>query len=146
MHEVAVVNGHKLMDSAHFKNSVLPCLDIHKAGKVHMLQRANTKELSKSLFTHIIIHHTVNNDYNYIFLEHLKMGFPVIHNFSALKDFGYYYEGDDIEAATKLIDVIIDTHAAKHEAYKAMNEQLFWSFSINNPVNINGWKRILEEE
>jgi len=146
LHEVAVVNGHKLMESAHFKNSVLPCLDIYKAGKVHMLQRANTKDLSKSLFTHFIIHHTVNNDYNYIFLEHLKMGFPVIHNFSALKEFGYYYEGDDVEAAVKLIDVIIDTHVVKHEVYKALNEQLFWNFSINNPVNINGWKKILEED
>jgi hypothetical protein len=146
VHEVAVINGHKLMESAHFKNSVLPCLDIFKAGKVHMLQRANTKELAKSLNTHFVIHHTVNNDYNYIFLEHLKMGFPVIHNFKALKDYGYYYEGDDIEAATKLIDIIIEKHVVNHEAYRATNEQLFWSFSINNPTNINTWKKILEDE
>lgn len=144
-HEVAVINGHKLMESSHFKNSVLPCLDVYKAGKVHMLQRANTKELSKNLNTHFIIHHTVNNDYNYIFLEHLKMGFPVIHNFATLKEYGYYYEGDDIEAGCALIDVIAETHVVKHEAYKATCEQLFWNFSINNPANINSWKQILDE-
>ena len=143
-HEVAVVNGHKLMESAHFKNTILPTLDIHKTGKLHMLPRANTKQLSKSLNSHIIIHHTINNDYNYIFLEHLKMGFPVIHNFEPLKDYGYYYPGNDIEAGCKLIDVIAENYVATCETYKALNEQLFWNFSINNPANIKGWVEILE--
>lgn len=143
-HEVAVVNGNKLLESLHFKNTVLPTLDIHKAGRLHLLPRANTKELAKALNTHIVIHHTINNDYNYIFMEHLRMGFPVIHNFAALKDYGYYYEGDDIASACALIDVIAETHVLKAEPYKAMAEQLFWSFSINNPSNIKGWVDILE--
>jgi hypothetical protein len=143
-HEVAVVNGDKLMGSLHFKNNILPTLDIHKAGRLHMLPRASTNELAKALNTHIVIHHTVNNDYNYIFFEHLFMGFPVIHNFALLKDYGYYYEGDDISAACDLIDRIIETHALKTEAYRAMAKQLFWSFSISNPSNIKGWTDILE--
>jgi len=143
-HEVAVINGQKLNSSSHFKNNILPNLDIFKDGKIHLLPRANTKELSKSLNTHIIIHHTVNNNYNYIFLEHLKMGFPVIHNFEPLKEYGYYYPGDDIEAACKLIDIIINTHVVKAETYRALNEQLFWNFSINNPANIKSWIDILE--
>lgn len=142
-HEVAVVNGDKLVSSLHFKNNILPTLDIHKAGRLHFLPRASTNELSKSLNTHIVIHHTVNNDYNYIFFEHLLMGFPVIHNFALLKDYGYYYEGDDISAACDLIDVIAETHVSKIEAYRAMAKQLFWSFSINNPSNIKGWIDIL---
>jgi hypothetical protein len=143
-HEVAVVNGKRLQESAYFNNSILPTLDLHKVGKLHLLPRANTKELSKQLNTHIIIHHTINNDYNYIFFEHLKMGFPVIHNFSPLKDYGYYYEGNDIEAACKLIDVIITSHVVNYEAYKAINEQLFWNFSINNPANLKAWAELLE--
>ena len=144
MHEVAVINGQKLNGSTHFKNSILPNLDLYKNGKMHLLPRANTKELSKSLNSHIIIHHTVNNNYNYIFLEHLKMGFPVIHNFEPLKAYGYYYPGDDIAAGCKLIDTITNSHLVRSEPYRALNEQLFWNFSINNPANIKSWVDIIE--
>lgn len=144
VNEIAVINGKKLIDSEHFKNNIITNLDLYKKGKIHFLPRANTKELSKSLNSNIIIHHTVNNNYNYIFLEHLKMGFPVIHNFEPLKEYGYYYPGNDIYAASDLINIIATTHLVKSEPYKSINEQLFWNFSINNPDNIKAWIDIIE--
>jgi len=144
VHEVAVINGNKLLDSPYFKMSIIPTLDIYKAGKLHLLGRADTRTLAKNMKDHILIQHTVNNEYNYIFLEHLLMGFPVIHNFTNLKNYGYYYNGDDIIGGSSLIDTIANHHEEKSETYKALVKQLTWDFSIYNSVNIKGWVDIIE--
>jgi len=144
VHEVAVVNGNKLMESAYFKHTILPTLDIYKAGKLHMLPRADIKNLNKTLNSHIIIQHNVNNEYNYAFFEHLLMGFPVIHNCVKFKSWGYYYNENDIAAGHEQIDVVTSTHLARAEAYKSANQQLFWNFSIHNPANLKGWIALLD--
>lgn len=144
VHEVAVINGSKLLESQYFKLTVLPTLDIHKAGKLHLLARADTRSLAKAMNNHILIQHTVNNEYNYIFFEHMLMGFPVIHNFPRFASYGYYYEGDDIAGGVGQIDAIADFHGVRSEAYKAQIKQLAWNFSIYNPANIRGWVDIIE--
>jgi Protein of unknown function (DUF2827) len=144
VHEVIAVNGNKLLESPYFKNTLFPTLELQKVGKLHMLPRADTRSLAKNFPSNILIQHTVNNEYNYIFLEHLMMGFPVIHNFSALKDYGYYYEGDSIQEAVALIDKVTQTHHMRVEAYKAAANQLHWNFSISNPANMKGWMDILD--
>jgi hypothetical protein len=142
--EVAVVNGAKLLDSHYFKTTILPTLDIYKAGKLHLLQRSDTRSLAKAMNSNILIQHTVNNEYNYIFFEHLLMGFPVIHNFPRFSKYGYYYEGDSIKNGLMQIDAIIEKHGMREETYKAQVKQLAWNFSINNPANIKGWIDIIE--
>jgi len=144
VHEVAVINGAKLLESQYFKMTILPTLDIYKAGKLHLLGRADTRTLAKAMNNHILIQHTVNNEYNYIFFEHMLMGFPVIHNFPRFKDYGYYYEGDDINGGLAQIDAIANGHANSGETYKALIKQLAWNFSIYNPANIKGWVDIIE--
>lgn len=144
VHEVAVINGNKLVESQFFKMSIIPTLEIYKSGKLKLLTRLDTRSSAKALNDHILIQHAVNNDYNYIFLEHLLMGFPVIHNFAALKNYGYYYEGEDIKAGAALIDTIGNNHEMLNETYKALVKQLAWNFSIYNPMNIKGWTDIIE--
>ena len=72
------------------------------------------------------------------------MGFPVIHNFPRFKDYGYYYEGDDIAGGLSQIDQIAQNHGTRGETYKALIKQLAWNFSIYNPENIKGWIDIIE--
>ena len=144
VNDIVVINGNKLLDSPYFKNTILPTLQLHKCRKLHLLGRADTRTIAKNLNSNILIQHTVNNEYNYIFMEHLLMGFPVIHNFSRLKNFGYYYEGDSIKEGMSQIQKIVQSHHMRIEAYKAASFQLYWNFSINNPDNIKGWRDLLE--
>lgn len=144
VHEIAVINGAKLLESQYFKQTILPTLDVYKAGKLHLLARADTRTLAKAMNNHILIQHTVNNEYNYIFFEHMLMGFPVIHNFPRFKDYGYYYEGDDIAGGLEQIHSVTEKHGTRGETYKALIKQLAWNFSIYNPANIKGWVDIIE--
>jgi len=145
IHEIAVINGMNMSDSIYFMNSIVQNLDVFQQGKLCLLPRTDIRNLSKQLNSNIVIHHTVNNEYNYIFFEHLFMGFPVIHNYEKFKEYGYYYPGNDVIAGAKLIDTVIRTHGLKLELYKATNRQLLWNFSIHNPDNIKGWQKILDD-
>ena len=141
---VVVIGGQKLRSSSYFNNTILQNLDLNKKGKIHFMGRYNNKTLSQRFNYNIIILHHVNNEYNYVFLEYLYMGFPIIHNYANFKDFGYYYEGNDINGGKKMLETVIKTHGENIESYKAKCKQLIWNFSINNPVNIKGWQDILE--
>jgi hypothetical protein len=59
----------------------------------------------------IIVAHQLYNPLNYVYYEALYYGFPFVHNSPMLKDYGYYYEGDDISGC---VDAIL--RAYKHHA------------------------------
>ena len=146
MDGVAIINGDVLKKSVFCNESIFPNLDLYNKNKIHLLPRNTVKAVAKTLNRNIVIFHTVNNEYNYMFLEYLYMGFPVVHNYKRLKDYGYYYEGNGILEGAKMVETLIRTHGSNLELYKAKCRQLIWNFSIYNPNNITGWKNILDCE
>jgi hypothetical protein len=143
MEGIVVINGSKLIESQYFLTNILSNLELYKSKRIFLIKRLSIREAATTFKQNIIIHHAVNNDYNYLFLEYLFMGFPVIHNYEMLKEYGYYYKGDDIEAGKNMIEYVINNHGSNLATYKASCQQLIWKFSIYNPDNINGWKNIL---
>jgi len=140
---VVVVNGEILNKSVYFKESILQNLDLHKSKKLHLLQRFEVRKIAQTFKHNIVVMHGVNNDYNNLFFEFLYLGFPVVHNYEKLRNFGYYYKDNDIKMGAKLIDTVIKTHGANLEAYKGKNREFFRNFSIYNPDNIKIWQSIL---
>ena len=144
MEGLVVINGLKLTESKYFLVNILSNLELKRAQKLFLIKRLTIRAAATTFKQNIIIHHAVYNDYNYLFLEYLFMGFPVIHNYEMLKEYGYYYKGDDIEAGKDMIDYVISNHGANIENYKASCRQLLWRFSIYNPDNIKEWSNIFE--
>jgi hypothetical protein len=118
-------------------------MTIYKAGKLKLMPRAHIVNLVKAFPSAIIVMHQVNNEYNYSFLEFCTMGFPVVHNIERFKDYGYYYNANDFDGAAKMIDNVVKYHKDNAVAYAAQIKQLTWQFSINNPVNVEEWKKLL---
>ena len=144
--EVVVVNGARLLEIPYFKQSILPNLTIHAAGKLKLMPRAHMSNFARVYKDAIILQHQVNNEYNYSFLEWLYMGFPVIHNHRRLADFGYYYAENDFEAAADMIERVVADHSASRESYKAQARQLLWRFSIYNPTNMLDWNKLVAKD
>jgi hypothetical protein len=138
---VIVVNGQRFKENAYFTNSIAPQLTILKSGKLQLMPRAHVGNLMKVMKHAIVLQHQVNNEYNYSLLEFMKMGFPLIHNVPRLATYGYYYPGNDFDAAAKQIERVVSSH--NDAVYKTQAEQLEWQFSIHNPVNIAGWRTLV---
>ena len=143
---ITVINGQKLKDTAYFQNSVLPNVTCFGAGKLQLMPRANMNNVARVFRNSIILQHQVNNEYNYSLLEWLNMGYPVVHNIPRFREYGYYYEGNDFEAAAEQINNITLHHEKNKEAYAAHVKQLTWNFSIYNPANVTVWKSLVLEK
>jgi hypothetical protein len=142
---VIVVNGAKIAQTPYFANSILPNLTLYKSGKLQLMPRAHMVNIVKSFKNAIVLQHQVNNQYNYSFLEWMTMGFPLIHNVPRFKEYGYYYDENNFDAAALQIEKVVASHEANKEIYRAHAKQLIWQFSIYNPVNIEGWRKIAFE-
>jgi hypothetical protein len=143
--DCVVINGDKLKNNPFFAQNILSDLEIFKAGKLHLLPRADVITVSKHLNNNIIIQYTVNNEYNYSFLEHMYMGFPVVHNFSCFKDYGYYYENNNLDSAVAAIEDIFTNHVIRKEIYKSQSQELTWRFSPYNSENQQAWLKLIND-
>jgi hypothetical protein len=143
--DCVVINGDKFKNNPFFAQNILPELEIFKAGKLHLLPRADVITVSKHLNNHILLQHTVNNEYNYSFLEHMHMGFPVVHNFSCFKDYGYYYENNNLDSAIAAIEDVITNHILRKEMYKTQSQELAWRFSPYNSENQKAWLKMIDD-
>ncbi len=142
--QVIVINGNKFKENPYFIQSVAPNLDILRSGKLQLMPRAHITNIVKVFRNAIILQHQVNNEYNYSFLEFGTMGFPVIHNVKKFKDYGYYYDENDLHGAAAQIEAVVKNHESAREAYKAHYKQLAWRFSPYNPENIAAWQKLLQ--
>jgi hypothetical protein len=142
-----IFNSDRLQRSPFFNESIRPYLEtMTKKGKAN-IQWAGRKDIISILTTYphlMAVCHQVNNEYNYMILEFLNAGFPVIHNGDTWKDFGYAYEGNDFVKASELMWKATASHHEKLEPYKAHGKILAWRHSVYNPQMQESWRAMLE--
>ena len=140
--QIIVVNGAKLKDNGYFASSVLPNLTVYASGKLQLMPRAHMMNMVKVFTNAIVLQHQVNNSYNYSFLEWMTLGYPLIHNIARFKEYGYYYDGNNFDAAAGQIERVVASHEQNKETYAAHIKQLSWQFSIYNPKNTEIWRKL----
>ena len=121
-----------------FKN-----LKISRAGKISFEDRRSLCYCLSNYVDIIISHHHFNS-LNYLTLEALYLGYPIIHNSKDFKDAGYYYEDFDIQGAVNALRDVIENHDNNLEEYKKKGEKYIWKYSPENPENIKGYIDLIE--
>ena len=86
--------------------------------------------------------HQINNEYNYMTLELLHNGYPVIHNASSWKEYGYFYNGSDLDELGNQFDKV-RIHQQNIETYKSHAQSLIWRHSPYNPSVHKKWNEII---
>jgi hypothetical protein len=141
--EVVIINGERLLMIPFFKESIWNNLDIVKAGRVKVRGRMDILTILKEFPSGIPICHQINNEYNYMILEYFWTGYPVLHNASDWKEYGYYYENSDISAGAEIVERIRKGHVENFYAYKSHARSLAWRHSPYNPEVQKEWSRII---
>ena len=91
-----------------------------------------------------VFHHT-NNSLNYLPLEMMNLGYPVVHNSDDFKSAGYFYnEIDSVEGANQL-EIAISTHEENYDKKLEESKELIWKYSTDNPDNVQGYKDLIEK-
>jgi hypothetical protein len=142
--KIIVINGNRIEETPHFVANIKPNLRIIQDGLVEFTERKDIVTAMTTWPSAMYIGHQINNEYNYMTLEHFWCGFPVIHNSAAWKDFGYYYNGNNVNAAAEQIELAWQLHSEKLEAYRAHSQALSWRHSPYNPAVQKGWEALLK--
>jgi hypothetical protein len=140
---VVVVNGERAAQVNYFRDNILSQLDIYKAGRVQLIGRMDIISTLTKYPSATFLCHQINNEFNYMVLELLWAGFPVLHNSAAWGEFGYYYKGSDIEEGAALLEKIQTSHSELLEIYKSHARILAWRHSPYNPDVHRAWKSLL---
>lgn len=139
---VVVVNAPRIMQIPHFKQNIYDTLDIVKDEKVEMADRKDIVTTLKNYPNATFICHQINNEFNYMVMELLWAGFPVLHNARSWQHYGYYYPGSDLETGCSLLTKVRD-HSDRLEVYKAHARALAWRHSPYNADVQKAWEKLL---
>jgi FkbM family methyltransferase len=87
---------------------IFNAMDIVKKGKVEMHHRVILMEvlfqLREKKIPIALLSHQIKNDLNFIHLEMIYLGYPVIHNCERLKDNGLFYNEHNVEEGINILN------------------------------------------
>ena len=140
---IVLVNGDRIDAMPHFRENVRKTLDLDKDGRITVTGRKSIVEVMREWPSAAFVLHNYNNEFNYMTLELLSSGFPVLHNAPSWAAYGYSYKGADLAGAATQIERIRTEHKDNREVYRGHAAALAWRYSPYNPLIHEKWERIL---
>lgn len=142
--KIILGNSDRIKANPFFTKTILPLLDLYKDEKLVFSSRNTITNIMNDYPSAIAIGHQWNNQYNYMTLEYLHAGFPIIHNSPDWSDAGYYYEGSDINKGANALMRALEFHETSLETYASGAAALQWRHSPYNPEVQKAWKTLIE--
>jgi len=135
--ELKVLNSFHMVDHPTF-NFFANSLDLVKAGKGLFLAREEFAPFM-ALNADMVVSHQWGNDQNYLYLDALYGGYPLIHNSPWIIDQGYYYPGFDVDKGAAAVIAAASHHWENLGAYKAKARQFIASLDPLASANQRGY-------
>ena len=123
--------------------SIIATLDLYKDGKISAESRYQTAFMLTQ-YVDVLICHQVLNPLNYLYLDAVYLGYPILHNAPMCKDLGYYYESSDTYSAAKKLDFILTEHDKDIKGYNERNDKVLQRYHIENTEVIESYDRLIE--
>jgi len=141
--KVFLGNSERLQANPFFTKTILPTLELYKDGRLMFSGRNTITSIMNDYPSSIAVAHQWNNQYNYMTLEYLVSGFPILHNAPDWSDAGYYYEGSSVEKGLEVLKKVVEFHSSSLEQYAAGAAALQWRHSPYNPEVHKAWSKLL---
>ena len=96
----------------------------------------------------VMLHHNLYNGLNYTLLEACHFNLPVIHNSEYMRDMGYFYEGVDVFDGADQLEAALSHENLSDAEIKEYNDKCkenIWKWSVDNPVNLEGYEDLIME-
>ena len=142
--KVLIGNSDRLQANPFFTKTILSTLELYKDGRIIFSGRNTITSIMNDYPSSIAVAHQWNNQYNYMTLEYIVSGFPIIHNASDWSDAGYYYDGSSVEKGYEVLKKVIEFHGSSLEQYAAGAAAIQWRHSPYNPEVHKKWKELVD--
>jgi hypothetical protein len=140
--KLRITNSGNIKENKEFL-SMVGTFDLYKDGKVSAESRYQTAYMLTQHLD-VLICHQVLNPLNYLYLDAVYLGYPILHNAPMVKDLGYYYEGSDTYSAAKKLDYILTQHDKDIKGYNERNDVVLQRYHIENTDVIKTYDRLID--
>jgi hypothetical protein len=140
--KLRITNSGNIKENKEFL-SMVGTFDLYKDGKVSAESRYQTAYMLTQHLD-VLICHQVLNPLNYLYLDAVYLGYPILHNAPMVKDLGYYYEGSDTYSAAKKLDYILTQHDKDIKGYNQRNDVVLQRYHIENKDVIKTYDRLID--
>jgi len=136
---LVVQNSDRLLRSRWFRERIQPLIKCPVVWK----GRQTLGEVIHDFPGAAFVSHQLTNDYNYLVLELMHLGYPLLHNSSKWAGFGYNWSIDNWAKSLETLRSMLEYHAIRLGGYQSHASALAWVHSPTNPVNRSAWLRLL---
>jgi hypothetical protein len=134
---VFIQNSERLLVTP-FWNRIVEGLSLFLDGRIVFSGRKSILELVQEHSGAVFICHQLTNEYNYMILELLYLGIPVLHTSGSWSHSGHFYSVD------RWLDAIQTLEEAIEEEKVIVHSDLLWQVSPENPVIQERWAVLLD--
>jgi hypothetical protein len=129
--------GHETVANLSVAKKVRKFTGIHMAT---ILEHFNKQPSMPLLLSHQILH-----GWNYVYYEMLHFGLPWVHNSEWFQEYGYAYEGMDIEGGTRAVLKAVELHPSTYKEKQAANDALLATMDPANVDTVRTWDMLLRK-
>jgi hypothetical protein len=133
-----VQNSERLFLCKWFRDCIVPNLGVPVVWKGRSPLATVLLENPSAAF----ISHQLTNDYNYLILELMYLGYPVLHNSAKWAPYGYSWSIDSWSTSLTTLRTMLEHHS-QNRSIGGQVEELIWTHSPKNPMNRLGWQSLL---
>lgn len=128
-------------------NSFKTITDKLKISKnIQYYPRVNTIECVRQLKdkkTPICISHQIFNELNFLHLEMMYLGYPLVHNSTMIKPAGFYYKDHETKQGSDALQKVYDTFVENYKDIQKDYKDVLGRFDPNNENIIEIYRRLL---
>jgi hypothetical protein len=129
-----------------FWNEVFSKSELYKEGRVELCsKRMAISDIIAITSNAVFVTNQVTNDLNYIILELMSAGIPVVHNSNTWREFGYSYSAIDFKNSIDVLHNAMFYHELNSRAYMEHARELVKSVDIYNEEVRTKWKTVIED-
>lgn len=139
--KLRITNSEKVKNHKEFL-AMIGTFDLYKDNKISAESRYQTAFMLTQHLD-VLICHQILNPLNYLYLDSVFLGYPVLHNAPMCKDLGYYYEGSDTIEAAKKLDFILTEHDKNIESYDEKNDKALQRYHADNEELVNTYDKLI---
>ena len=92
----------------------------------------------------VIIGHQVANSQNYLMLEALHVGCPLVHNCEWMQTAGLYYPEWNVTAAVEKLSKLKELFVDRQDVYAARSKAIIDAVAPSNFSNVSAYKKLLQ--
>ena len=140
--KLRITNATKLKEDKLFM-SFIKTFDLFKDDKISAEARYQTAYVLTQHLD-ILVCHQILNPLNYLYLDAVYLGYPVLHNAYMCADLGYYYEGSDTIEGAKMLSYILENHDKNLDSYNEKNDLVLQRYHTENENIIEAYDTLIE--